>query len=151
MRNFARLALLIVASLLFVGFTLNQLMPRVSQASQAGQAKKPRSVHRRAQRGDGRVNFSESRELKLSDAAAPGSNPTNLVSADFDSDNIADLAIADGNGRIRIRTGASRIISHNIPQAGAGQFTSYSDIEPFQQAGKTFGVSTSPDFLFDGD
>lgn len=96
-------------------------------------------------RGGKHVNFFEGRELSTG-ADPSGSQQAALVSADFDSDGVTDIATADADGRLRLLKG---IGPTNFAIDPSGQ--KRTETEPFSAVAIAAQLGISPDLMFTGD
>ncbi|MFM9903951.1 MAG: CSLREA domain-containing protein [Pyrinomonadaceae bacterium] len=98
-----------------------------------------------SKQGNPHINFDDSRELDLGENVS-GSQPVALVSADFDSDGVADVITADTSGSLQLLKGIDpanfAIDPTKKKQARPEPFTAYA-------TGASLGIS--PDYLFAGD
>ncbi|MBK7393826.1 MAG: right-handed parallel beta-helix repeat-containing protein [Chloracidobacterium sp.] len=102
------------------------------------------SVHA-TKRGNPYVNFEDGRAMDLgADAAA--SQPVALVSADFDSDGVADVITADASGALQLLKGIGPANFALDPTAKEQRRP-----EPFSAFATGASLGIAPDFLFAGD
>ncbi len=153
MNHRPRLTILSVALLVLVSFAFSDRWPQLTSASSASQETET-SVNASANgAGNQLFNFADVKELTTSQS--PGQQPTTLVSADFDSDGVADLVTADVNGGLNIYRGNSKYLHSPMPPTQADQPDAQPaaaiDTEPFHNTGNTAVVSTLTNFLFSGD
>ena len=149
----AVLFLAVAASFLFAWQNIAKL-----QSKDDDQTKKkdeaPVTVHA-AKRGNPYVNFEDGRELKVGNAAvASGSQPVAEVAADFDSDGIQDIVVADtsgklsfmhGNGLIPVNLGDSAKLIDDPNYVAKRQ----SDLFTAKETEASLGIA--PDNMFAGD
>ncbi len=100
---------------------------------------------RAAKRGNPYINFDDGRELDLG-ANASGTQPVALVSADFDSDGIADVVTADTTGKLQLLKGRDPAIFALDPNR-----KEQAKPEPFTAVALDAALGISPDMMFAGD
>lgn len=118
------------------------------QSTRSDEARKTEinSVPSYGERRTGRhVNFDEERELKLGNNASTG-QPVALVSADFDSDGLADVVTADTAGNLQLLKGVDPAVFAIDPTK-----TEQAKPEPFSAIATGTSLGFSPDYLFAGD
>lgn len=93
------------------------------------------------------VNFEDARELDLG-AAASGSQPIALASADFDSDGYADVVTADSTGNLQLLKGVDPTAYAFDPALSKKQ---QAHPEPFTAVATDASLGFAPDQLFAGD
>lgn len=100
---------------------------------------------RTQERGGKHLNFYEGRRLETG-ADHSGGEPVALVSADFDSDGIADIITADRGGGLQLLKGTDPA---NFAIDATGQRRA--EREPFSAVGVEISLGISPDLMFAGD
>ncbi len=100
--------------------------------------------------GSPHVNFDEARSTVTDPTAMNGSLTVASAAADFDSDGIQDLVIADAAGRITLLKGNADTIYPNSPEAKQ-HLAEFGEASPFSVTGTRFNLGYSPDYLKAGD
>lgn len=98
-----------------------------------------------SKQGNPHINFDDPLELKLGQNAL-GTQPVALVSADFDSDGIADIVTADASGSVQLLKGIDQTSYAIDPKAEV-----QAGLEPFTAIATGASLGISPDYLFAGD
>lgn len=139
---------ILMSILLFSGFFFAWTRIARSQANDVelfAPADKPLITLNTSKQGNPHINFDDARELKLGQNAL-GTQPVALVSADFDSDGIADVVTADASGSLQLLKGIDQT-NYAIDPAKKEQARP----EPFTAIATGASLGIFPDFLFAGD
>jgi hypothetical protein len=130
-----------VAEMQILDKTPTQMSEKTNESNE-----KPVAIHS-AGRGNPYINFKDGRDLKLPDGInGDKSQPQVLASADFDADGVADLAVADSNGALRLFKSSYKARKGEEKTERGGD-----ESEPFEPTGKSVALNISPDFLVAGD
>lgn len=136
-------AIILSASFLFVWQNAARSQTN-ADVIQADVSKREVTVHV-PERGGKHVNFFDGQEVRTGPNAS-GNQPVALVSADFDSDGIADIVTADSGGGLQLLKG---IDPANYALDPSGQKRAEPD--PFSSFSIESSLGISPDLMFSGD